>query len=273
MKKALGIFLLLLVYSCQSPPVKEPLWLNPTEEWAEQDEPLKFQVGDGEWKVKIQTSSQPILTDFTISKGELTIPYPTEKTVVEGMAFILLEQMEASFSYPITLKVDSGNGKLEDIRSPKTINTDSSLVQQQLLYRFGKGGNLVPNDSGFVFQENYLQQTPTTGTFSGDSDTQLSSFYIAAGTPSSIPLSIQYDEVENKYRVQAGPLQDIYENQTPNGTLLTFSIKIDEKTWIIEEVSREGYVRLHLDASKFSGGLIQANIAQVFSETLQLKQP
>ncbi|MDN3205626.1 hypothetical protein [Algoriphagus sediminis] len=273
MKKTLFLLLLVCFFSCQSPEVEQPTWINPIQEWRETDGMMKFRIQPGDWSVLIQTSSQPIVTDYSIEEGELKVAYPKYRSFVEGQAFIVLKLEGKSFAFPVFLNPELGNGKLEDIRSPKTLNTDSSLVQQQMRYSFGKGGNLIPLENGELFEERYISQGAKVGTFAGESDTQLSSFYITAGTPESIPMIIQFDEIQNEFTVQAGPLEDAFQNQIPNGTLLTFTIQTSGKTWIIEEVAREGFVRVRLSSERFAGASIHANVAQVFSETLTLIRP
>lgn len=273
MKKTLSLLLLVWFFSCQSPQVKQPIWINPLQEWRESDGTMKFEVQPGDWSVLIQTSSQPILADYQVEEGELRIAYPKDRCFIVGQAFIVLELEEKSFAFPVILNPELENGKLEDIRSPKTLNTDSSLVQQQMRYSFGRGGNLVPLANGELFEERYISQSNKIGTFVGESDTQLSSFYITAGTPESIPMTIQIDEIQNEFTVLAGPLKDVFQNQISNGTLLTFTIRNSGKTWIIEEVAREGFVRVRLSAERFAGASIHANVAQVFSEPSTLIKP
>lgn len=273
MKKVHSILLLLWLFSCHTREIEQPTWINPVTEWKESDGLMKFKVGPGDWSAIIQTSSHPIVADFSIENDELWVAFPKDRPFVAGQAFLVLYLESKSFTFPVLLNPDLKEGKLEDIRSPKTLNTDSSLVQQQMLYAVGKGGNLVPLESEGFFEEHYIHQGEKVGTFAGASDTNLSSFYITAGTPVSVPIAAQFEPVQNLFTVQAGPLKDAFQNYAPNGTLVTFTVKTESKTWIIEEVVRDGFVRIQLSEDRFTAAGIQANVAHVFSDYLDLLKP
>ncbi|MCH7402269.1 hypothetical protein ACFOUP_18295 [Belliella kenyensis] len=273
MKKIHFLMLFIWLFSCHRSEIEKPIWVNPVKEWKESDGLMKFKVVPGDWSAIIQTSSHPIPADFSLENDELWVAFPKERLFVSGQAFLVLYLERNSFSFPFFLSLDLKEGKLEDIRSPKTLNTDSSLVQQQMLYAVGKGGNLVPLDNEVFFKEQYIHQGEKVGIFSGASDTNLSSFYITAGTPETLPISAQFEAVQNLFIVQVGPLKDAFQNYVPNGTLVTFSVRTDSKIWIIEEVVKDGFAYIHLSEDRFTAAGIQANVAHVFSKNLDLLKP
>jgi len=264
------VFLIFLGFACQNPTAQRPEWVNSVQEWKKGDGPLTFLVEEGDWEVIIQTVSHPIIPPVVKKGNELLVAFPEDQLWPSGPGFLTLRQGKQDFVFPLELINAERSGELIDLRSPKTVNTDSSLVHQQLLYRVAPNRDLLQVENGQLFIENYLGVNPQTGTFSGESESSLSSYYVVAGTPVELPLAFNYDSFDQKFDLLVGPLKDAYGNLVSDGTLVTFVLIQNRKTWLIEEVTRAGFSRLEVAADKFQGSTVQARLAHVNSPTLSL---
>ncbi|WP_026951444.1 hypothetical protein [Algoriphagus mannitolivorans] len=265
------IVLLALLFSCQEKEVKAPVWLNPSNQWGKDFPPLEFSVEESDWQAWLQTPLQPIFLKIDSQDEKLSLSLPEKNLWIQGQAILILGHKESRFHFPLYLNKAESNSELVDLRSPKTVNTDSSLVQQQMLLIIDQAGNIDSLDKENLFKENYLSISPKTGTYSSDSGTPLSSFYVASGTPVSLSLKHRMDLAGQKIILETGPLNDAFGNQVPDGTLITFSLKKGLKTWTIEAFTSRGSGYLELERTSFEGASVRANIAQVFSSTLILQ--
>lgn len=265
------IALLALLISCQKKEVKAPEWLNPGEEWGAEFPALEFSVEEVEWQAWLQTPLQPITLKIESREGKLSLSLPEKNLWIEGQAILILSHKDKQFHFPLFLKKRESESELVDLRSPKTVNTDSSLVQQQMLHLLDQAGNLDFLDSGQLFKENYLSISPQSGTYSSNSGTPLSSFYVDSGTPVSISLNQRMDLAGQKIILETGILKDSFGNSIPDGTLISFNLKKGNKIWILEVFTQRGSGYLELERAEFEGASVRANIAQVFSQTLILQ--
>lgn len=264
-----GTFLL----GCQKDPVTKPILKNPNATYVVNQDKLLFEAEVSEWQAWVSTPVQVVYPQVTQQDKHLSISINPKNGVIEGPAFLTLQSGADQFVYPIYLKNPETNSQLVDLRSPKTVNTDSSMIQQQILYSYDFSGNLSVLDGGSYFKENTIGLTPKTGTFKGMTPTTESSFYIDPGTVSEIPLSFTQDDNSGTVTLKAGPLVDRYNNEVADGTLVLFLLEKDDQRKKIEAVVKDAYSLLTLPYSEVEKGTIKVTIAHISSQTLTIQQP
>lgn len=262
------LILWMIVTSCQQSSSTAPRWINPKGTILLNKDTLRFDVPAVIWKAKINTPVQTIHPQIMQHGSKLWIIPTASQGVIEGLSYLTLTSEENSYIISFQLKNPSRSGQLVDTRSPKTVNTDSSLVQQQLLHARDSAGNLLPLKPGSLFEENQLALSSLTGTYPGMSDTKYSSYYIEAGTVHTIPIKLIPLPNQRQVIVEAGPLQDRVGNLIANGTLLTFFGEKDNQLLHYETVSQDAFARIILPISEVQGMKIHAQIAHIESETL-----
>lgn len=273
MKNTSYLFLLVLsLFACQKVAVKLPVFINPESIHLTQQDSLKFEVEGENWAVSIQTPVHIIYPEFTQENGQLTVLLTPKEGVIEGSAYVTLYHEEQHFNFPIYLKNQGSEIQLEDLRSPKTVNTDSSMVQQQILYAFDQSGNLTEVKEGSYFQENYLELSPKTGIFKGITGSAVSSYYVDPGTVKEIPLTYSVDQINQTLTIKAGPLLDQFQNTVANGTLVIFLVEKEGKTTRLEAVVQEAYSQFTFPLSRVKNANVSAKIAHISSATLTPSQ-
>jgi hypothetical protein len=270
---SLLVLLGIVLFGCQKEQAKKPVFLNPMEEAVVNRDSLLFEVEGNGWVALISTPIQVIYPQLSQNKNQLTVILNPKDGVIEGPAFLTLQLNDSQFIYPISLRNPETKTSLEELRTPKTVNTDSSMIQQQILYSFDLSGNLSELDEGIYFQENYLELSPKTGTFKSSTSTPVSSFYVDPGTVTEIPLNFTLDNYNKVVSIKAGPLVDKFENAVSNGTLVIFYLEKNGEKKRIEAVVQDSYCQLEMPLSEIENSTIQANIAQVYSHSLTIQQP
>ncbi len=266
------VFVGVLFIGCQDKSVKKPVFLNPKPITVVNQDSLVFEVGTEEWKARVNTPVQLIYPEISFNKNQLTVKINSKNGVIEGPSFLTLQSGEFQFIYPISINNIQTTSQLADLRSPKTVNTDSSMIQQQILYSFDSFGNLSTLENEEFFIENNLELAPKTGIFKAQANSSVSSFYIDPGTVTSIPLDI-IGGSQNKVVIQAGPLIDQFNNPVSNGTLIQFFIQKDGFQKNFETVVQDSYGRISLTYSEIEKATIVAKIAQVYSKKLTFQKP
>ncbi|MEN2281457.1 hypothetical protein AAGF08_04905 [Algoriphagus sp. SE2] len=269
----LQIALSLALLGCQKGQVKKPIILNPQSEIVVNQDSLLFEVEGVNWTAWVNTPVQVIYPQLTRINNQITLRINPSEGVIEGQAFLTLQRDENQFIYPISLKNQEAKGQLQDLRSPKTVNTDSSMIQQQVLYAFDHSGNLSELEEGVFFKENYLELFPNAGTFQGLTSTAVSSFYVDPGTVKEIPLTYSLNKYNQTVEIKAGPLKDRYNNSVSNGTLAIFFLEKGKEQKRIETVVQDSYCQLTMPLSEVENGSLKVKIAQVYSLSLIIQQP
>lgn len=274
MKRILFLFVLgIFLFGCQKEQTKKPVLLNPQAEVVVNQDSLLFDIEGENWKAWVNTPVQVIYPQMDQNKDQLIIHITPKEGVIEGPAFLTLQLDEQQFSYPISLKNPKAKGQLQDLRSPKTVNTDSSMVQQQILYAIDLSGNLSELEEGGYFIENYLELTPKSGTFKGLTSSPVSSFYVDPGTVKEIPLTYSLDSYNQTVSIKVGPLLDRFNNSVSNGTLVTFFLEKEGEQKRIEAVVQDSYSQLTIPHAEVDNSSVRVKIAQVYSQSLTIQQP
>lgn len=259
-----------LAIGCSQKTLEKPQWLNATSSITIGQDSLYFKVPEANWNASISTPVQLIYPDLVQNEDELVVIIKPIGGIIEGMAFLTLESEENQFIYSFQLKNPQKTTLLTDLRTPKTLSTDSSLVQQQILYQFDDVGNLIPLVGESYFEEKYIELLPETGTFQSETGTPQSSFYVEAGTVVEIPLSYSLDGPNHQIRIQAGPLMDRFDNKIADGTHILFFFQRGDQHIKIESVTEDAFATLTVPREMVANSKLVASIAQVSSQTLNL---
>lgn len=255
------------IVSCK-PKEQKPLWLNSTAVLDFHFEPLNFSCDEGNWTALLLTSVQPILLKSSYEKGILTINSPIKGGAIAGFAQICLIRNNQSFYYPVQLINKRNNISTIEFRSPKTVNPDSSLVQQIILYQIDDYRNISEVRNDQLFDENDVLLPPKAGTYHAEVKNPLTSYYVQAGSCVKIPLKYALNRNNKVFEVTAGPLVDKYENVIADGTLVTFIFQ-NEFIGKMEVSALKGFAVAKLPA--LSDYKIFAKIDRINSSQIFLK--
>lgn len=267
MKYIMLYSLMVVLLSCKSKEQK-PLWINSKAVLDFHFETLKFSCGEGNWTALLLTSVQPILLKSSYEKGILTINSPIKGGAIAGFAQICLIRNNQSFYYPVQLINKRQDISTIEFRSPKTVNPDSSLVQQIILYQIDDYRNISAAKNNQLFNENDALLLPKTGTYDAEVKNPLTSYYVQAGSCVKIPLKYALNRKNKVFEVTAGPLVDKYENVIADGTLVTFIFQ-NEFIGKMEVSALKGFAVAKLPA--LSDYKIFAKIDRINSSQIFLK--
>lgn len=271
-RSVLYILIGMLAFGCEEKAIEKPVWLNSQPTVYVNQDTLIFATETQEWKASISTAVQVIYPELMHLDGKLLVIIRPEKGVIEGNAFLTAVSGTSQFVYPISLKNKNETSQLTDLRTPKTLTTDSSMVQQQIFYSNDPAGNLTLVNQNAYFVERSIELLPKTGTFKSETGTARSSFYVDAGTVKEIPLSYSKDSHNQQITIQAGPLLDQFDNKIANGTQILFSFQKDKQHKKVEAVVQDAFASLSFPLDELEGKTIVAQIAQVFSQPLTIPQ-
>lgn len=262
--------ILISLVSCEKVQVAAPVQISSNEILMVNRDTLKFQVGGENWKAMVQTPVQVLYPKVILKENQLSLFVSAQEGIIAGPGFITLQHEDQVFNFPVVLRNTESTSQLEDLRSPKTVNNDSSMVQQQILYSFDQSGNLTEVSDGNYFEENYLELSPNVGIFKGVNGRAVSSFYVDPGTVKEIPLSSSFNESNQTVTIKAGPLLDRYENFVSDGTSVIIYFEKDGVKSRIESVVQDAYCQLNFPLSKVENSTVKVSIAHVFSNTINL---
>jgi len=166
--------------------------------------------------------------------------------------------------------VNSHNAKVDsfDYRSPKTINTDSSFKQHQIIHSIDQWRNLsfMEGDSS-IFHEDTLLVGHHVGFYRVFQDKPLSSYYVQAGSCKELSLQYEYNEDSNSFEVIVGPLYDDFLNPVSDGTLVIFNYSDGVMFYTKEVQLKGGYAKTEI---KYAPNQIISLYAQINETKSQL---
>lgn len=259
--------LFILGFSCK-PNQQKPLWLNPRSVLDFHFNELKFSCKAGNWTALLLTSVQPILLKSSYEKGILTIHSPIKGGAIAGAALVCLLRNDESFYYPVQLINKRADTSTIVFRSPKTVNPDSSLVQQRIHYQIDEYRNISAAKNTQLFDENDVLLRPKTGTYRTEDNNPLTSYYVQAGSCVRIPLNSSLNRIEKVFEITAGPLKDKDGNLIADGTLVTFVFQ-NEQVSTMEVSTVNGFAISKIPA--ISSYKMYAQINHLKSKKLFLK--
>ena len=233
---------------------------------------IHFRLPYKSWKIEVYGSVQPI--PFVIShiddlvtivpKYSLSIPTSFLHVVLStGNNFYVFR-----FQYQNHLQTVSNR----KYRSPKSINTDSVLLQYSLEHTISTNRNIIYrpiNDS--YFEEKALMIDPLAGTFTEDVNDPRSSYYVQPGSPAEITLTYSYDSTNGFYRILTNSLVDLFGNKVANGTSINYYVKNRKYYKIYEQITIDGVSSIIFQNHDVDSVQIMATIGILKSNILYIK--
>ncbi|WP_200977573.1 hypothetical protein [Echinicola sp. 20G] len=256
--------------SCSVPPINEPIWLNKQNRLNEASFPLSFKIEGEAWEAILYSSIQPILLTGTFRSGMLDLEFPQGTKIIAGPANLVVYNGKKTFYYPIWIDLDSCRIDQVEFRSPKTVNTDSVLRHQQLLYKIDEVGNLRKMNNDAWFEEQEIELEEKAGVYQTKLEDPLKSFYVQSGSPVEIPFELIYIEGVANRELVAGPMVDKYGNLLADGTLVKVELRNGSKTWLRELYSKNGVAKMTLEKGLFRKCEALAKVYQVQSKVIKI---
>lgn len=225
-----------------------------------------------QWSTSIQTFRQTYLIKNEIIDSILSLHISLEETFNEGSAYLILNDGISNYFYPLVLKNNYKRTKWKkfDFRSPKTVNTDSTLQHQSLIYYLDTLQNILLSDTSSYFPFKKISLNTLTEKKQALAFQNLSTYYVNPGNAISIELQYIKNLIKNKYTISTLPLKDKYNNIVTDGTLLTFTILQNKKTIIQEVQTQNGIAQIEVPIDAKANTSITAHTATTISNTLHL---
>jgi hypothetical protein len=264
---------ILLATGCSRQPVDKAVWINQADTLIIQDLQPRFATGCGEWKAVLYSSVQPLELHTSFSDNLLTLSAAVDAAVIEGPAQICLENGKQLFYYPVYLKNKAAAQEVyKEFRSPKTVNPDSGLVQQRIIYSRDVNCNLLAiRDKSVYFFEDEMKLAPRAAVERAVKDDALSAFYVQPGSCIAIPLQAVFRMEEKIFYVTAGPLKDKYGNTVADGTLVSFNYGKAAGTAHMEATLLNGFASVSIPLAGNDGCRLLASVNNIVSQPVYLK--
>ncbi len=246
MKYVLIILSLILFASCQD--IKqEVLWLNQQE--TVDYNTFKFRISSNKnQSIKgcyIYTALQPIELELRKIDDQIVANIPKGKQLFSGPARLIIQDQGEQLTIFTFVGIQKATTETKDFRSPKTLITDSSLTQQQLVYTVGTTRNLVFTENK-IATERWKDLSPQKRTYQAQEEKVETSFYVEAGSANKIELIMDTLNSTPSTQFITNLLQDKYGNQIANGTRATFHLQKGKENILIEKTTRSGVVKLEV---------------------------
>ncbi len=264
---------ILLATGCGGQPVDKAVWVNPADTLIIQDLQPRFATGCSKWKAVLYSSVQPLELHTSFSNNSLTLSAAGDAAVVEGPAQICLEYGKQLFYYPVYLKNKAAAPEIyKEFRSPKTVNPDSSLVQQRIIYSRDINCNLLAvRGKSVYFFEDEIKLAPRAAVERAVKDDALSAYYVQPGSCIAIPLQAVFRREEKIFYVTAGPLKDKYGNTVADGTLVSFNYDKAASAAHMEATLLNGFAAVSIPVEGNEGCRLLATVNNIVSQPVNLR--
>ncbi len=245
--KFIPIILLILLWSCRPIEPLEIVWDSQYDSYpiCSQEMVLKGENLEGIQEVYLYTSVQNSPMDFKTENDTIHIKSKDNTNCFSGPAFIIvstdLQKVVLPFEIPSEDQVLIQN----DFRTPKTLNTDSLVAQQSIVYEIGTHRSLLPQAKHYA-QETYYQFTPKDTTLRAREGDPKTAFYIEAGSVKDIKITLINPKANTQKYIKSNLLQDSYGNTIRNGTEGKLFITSKSGTQILRSYSQEGIMKFPL---------------------------
>jgi hypothetical protein len=217
------------------------------------------------------TFTQPIVLNVSYNNDILKVNWHENKGVVDGPAHICLQSGNESFFYPIYLQNKMQQSIIiKDYRSPKTVNPDSSLIQQSIKHKIDFNRNIQPNINGSYFFEEKIVIAPIVKTFRANANEPITASYMQAGTATNIPLKATYNATLQQYEIIAGTIYDGYKNIIANGTNVVFEYSNNSSKGIINATTINGIATVLMPIHSNENWNVVATINNIKSKKINL---
>ena len=265
----LGCLCISMLISCSSE-IEKPRMQSDSKVYDIEKFNISFIAQGEEWAAYLQTYRQPVPLLLTKSSEGFSLQFLKEDTPTAGSAIICLSNGDSTFFFPIELIEKSKLPKKNvDFRSPKTLNPDSILVHQKIVYFIDTKRQVVPLHTDRYYQESLLAQKPKVAKIRAIPSSSLSTFYIQAGSCVKIPIVGATNNLQQTYDIKVGPLIDKSQNFIADGTLVRIHYTENEQIFTREIVSLNGYANTSLPINDFPK-VVFAQINDLTSQEIKL---
>ena len=268
------MILFFILEACNNKPVEKPVWLNKKNILFIPQDSLLFKAGIEKWEAYILSFTQPIPLQIQYHKEGFTLLFKNRNGVTEGPARLVLKNGSNYFFYDVSLQnTIPGLLNNNDYRSPKTVNVDSGLVQQQIRFTIDEWRNILDSPlQQQTFNEQNVQLPFKAGVYRSQADNPLSSFYVQPGSSRSMIITATYLSDEHVFEAIAGPLTDTYNNTLANGTQVAFIYHDGERTFRMETALNNGYASVKIPGEKNKYYQLLAKVNEHVFKQIQLFQ-
>ncbi len=257
--------------SCTKSKSPKPLLLSNIDTVNIQNMDVHFKTNFKSWKAFLFSFNQPIPLKTKFKDGILQVSYSTKKNNVETDAQIVLMDADTFFSYKTYMKnLTSTVNIIKDYRSPKTVNSDSSLHHDRIFYVLDNGQN-IQSINGNLFVQEQIQLSSKVQTVNAIKGNNLSAYYMQPGSLKKIEIYVAKSDVQEKYIISTKVLKDDYNNIVANGTKIMFKgTKNDSIVQFFKPVIN-GIASIELPINLYKGIQMQAVSQQIHSNFITLK--
>lgn len=271
MKCIFKSLLVFLLFSCNNGKLDKPVLLSQADTISTQSLNLKFKTQHKNWKAILFTFNQPIELNTSFRDSTLQVNYSSKKLNLNSAANLCLIANDNCFNYNFFLKNSASVKEIQkDYRSPKTVNSDSSLQHDRVSYLLDEAQNLVAINNKIFNQEQFGLQ-PQVLTKNAIDNNNLSAFYVQAGSLQSIEIKSIIDSAKNAYVISTNVMKDRYNNIIANGTKICFEGLLNNGVSKIYATTVDGKVFIRLPISIYKGTVLTAYSQKIYSNKLTLK--
>ena len=133
----------LLFTSCKKGAVERPIWLNDSPTVRMPDAVFSFKASGKKWDATLLGFVQPMGLSLQYNDSGFTARLEKASGIIESPAQLCLSFGKEHFYYSLSLvNNNSVDISKRDYRSPKTVNPDSSLMQQRIIHYIDEYRNL-----------------------------------------------------------------------------------------------------------------------------------
>jgi hypothetical protein len=267
------IFCMLMNYSaCRSDNAARPLATTEFTHLSLPIEGLTFLAKGKQWSAELLTFTQPIKLNIDYTNTGFVVSSNHQMGIIEGPGILCLKSGDNHFFYDVWLNnKQSAPYEMIDMRSPKTVNPDSSLHQQRIVYAIDEWSNIVRlNEREQHFEEEEVFLPPKAGIYQAQENNPISAFNVQPGSCVSIPLKAELKKGDQQVLVKAGPLKDQFNNLVADGTLVTFVYDDGQYTYRTESALINGFAQTEIPIDIRNVFQLYAQVHTTRSTTIQL---
>ncbi len=246
MKYSLLAILFIFLASCHKQEEKVS-WFN-EEEVIDYNSFIFELKSDNTNKVKhcyLYTSIQAVELKLEKSENNLRAHIPYTTTLHSGPARLVIQTKDGNVTSYTFIGKKNLVTELKDFRSPKTLITDSSLGQQQLVYTVSASRNILHQKNKIAI-EKWKELPPTKATYQAQKEKLETSYYVESGSPKKIKLTRDMNNNDSVFQFYTNLLKDKFGNIIATGTKATLHIEQDQRKTKINTYVRNGLIKLNL---------------------------
>lgn len=270
MRSYVAFITLFLLSACNTSTLEKPKLLNPVDTIKLNKIDVKFKTNHPHWKAYLFTFNQPIELSSSFNINILHVVYSSSNVNMESNAKICLMAKDSCFSYNFYLKnYTSSNLSIKDYRSPKTVNPDSSLQHDKILYALDESQNLQLFNNKLFSQEQVFLE-PKVQTVNAVSDNNLTAYYVQPGSIESMLIRFSKRNHKNVFLISTNLLKDKHNNVVANGTKICFQGFLGDKLSKTYASTINGIATIELPIDIFLGYNFKAVCNTTNSNTIIL---